>query len=184
MNQNYKEKSKCMVLKGEKMKRNISYVFSACCIFFFTVLIAPLADAKSEIISAKVVDYGIIELQTTASTEQPDDVIINQLATSTERIPAKIGTSFGIIFKVDGPPDGEFIDLTATWLFQKDGVKNPESGEFLHQATVPFKANIGKLSLQYATFDSANDLVPGNWVIEIWHQERKLCEKKFEVYMP
>lgn len=172
----------------EIMGKSISSTLIICCIFIFITSFVPPAAANPEIKSAEIVEFGIYRAHVVTShkTEYGAEATVNniELVNKTKRVPAQIGTWFGICFIINGYPEAEKVDLKIIWLLPESGIKNPESGQTFHKITTTTKAEIGKRKFNYMKFDNANDLVPGDWIIQIWHQDRKLAEKRFVVYMP
>jgi hypothetical protein len=97
-------------------------------------------------------------------------------------VAAKVGTQFGIEFRVDGKPPGDSITLHLVLAFPPQGIRNPNTGDMMHNAniTIP-NVKIGALCLLGYGFDNAWEIVPGVWTEQIWYQSRMLAERTFTV---
>jgi hypothetical protein len=94
----------------------------------------------------------------------------------------EVGTEFGIEFRIDGAPSGEAVTLYLAITFPPQGIRNPNTGEVMHTAKIAFpNMKIGDLSILGYGFDSAWEIVPGVWSLQIWYQNRMLAEKSFTV---
>lgn len=97
-------------------------------------------------------------------------------------VPAKVGTRFGIEFRLDGTPPGERATLHMVLTFPPQGIRNPNTGERLYNARIAFPdMKIGALCLLGYGFDNDWEIVPGVWTEQIWYQDRMLAERSFTV---
>jgi hypothetical protein len=97
-------------------------------------------------------------------------------------VPARVGTRFGIEFRVDGAPAGEGVTLYLALTFPPQGLRNPNTGAMLHGTRIAFPdVKIGALSLLGYGFDNAWEIVPGVWTEQIWYKDRMLTERTFTV---
>jgi hypothetical protein len=100
-------------------------------------------------------------------------------------IEGKVGTQFGIEFRIDGAPAGEAVTLHLALTFPAQGIRNPNTGETLHSAKIAFpNMKIGALCLLGYGFDNAWEIVPGVWTEQIWYRDRMLAERSFTVGKP
>ena len=100
-------------------------------------------------------------------------------------VDGKAGTQFGIEFRVDGAPEGDNVTVYLTLTFPPQGIRNPNTGETLHKTTIAFpNAKIGARCLIGYGFDSAWEIVPGQWSLQVWYQNRMLAERIFTVSKP
>lgn len=106
---------------------------------------------------------------------------------NTDRIPAAIGTRFGVGYRLRGSPAGSSVSVQAFWRFPALGLANPET----RTLTFEWKTPELQCPLEAAPFclmgyplQHAWELVPGQWTLEIWVEGKKLAERSFEVYLP
>ncbi len=103
----------------------------------------------------------------------------------TTEVAAKVGTQFGIEFRIDGKPAGDSVTLHMVLTFPPQEIRNPNTGDMMHTANIAFPAmKIGALCLLGYGFDNAWEIVPGVWTEQIWYQDRMLAERTFTVSKP
>jgi uncharacterized protein DUF3859 len=104
-----------------------------------------------------------------------------------DRIPAEIGTRFGIGYVLKGEPEGGIVEASALWRFPARGITNPETRTTLYEWRMPLRncpIERKPFCLIGYPLQHAWELVPGRWTIEVWAEGRKLAEKSFELYVP
>jgi hypothetical protein len=101
--------------------------------------------------------------------------------TSTPAVTAKVGTAFGVEFRVVGQPNNAKVKLRTVWQIPAPGITNPESGNVYRQNTVDFTATTGTIAVRGYRFDKAWEVVPGQWTLQIWQGDRKLLERSFTI---
>ena len=85
-------------------------------------------------------------------------------------------------FRIDGTPPGDGVTLYLALAFPPQGIRNPNTGNMLHAAKIAFpNMKIGALSVLGYGFDTAWEIVPGVWTVQIWYQDRMLAERTFTV---
>jgi hypothetical protein len=103
-------------------------------------------------------------------------------ASGSADVAGKVGTQFGIEFRIDGTPPGDGVTLYLALTFPPQGIRNPNTGNMLHAAKIAFpNLKIGALSVLGYGFDNAWEIVPGVWTEQIWYQDRMLAERTFTV---
>jgi hypothetical protein len=104
--------------------------------------------------------------------------------TTTRRIPARIGTSFGFRYRIVGSPVGEIVPLTEVILLPAEGVKSPPGRQpFTRDVTATY-AQLGQEGMAMFTFDYPWEMVAGIWTIQFWSGAKKIAEQSFEIYIP
>ena len=106
---------------------------------------------------------------------------------ATDRIPAELGTRFGIGFVLRGEPAGAKPEVYAIWHFPQRGLTNPQT----RTTTYVWRMDLRHCPIEREPYclvgyplQHAWELVPGTWRVEIWAEGRKLAEKSFELYVP
>jgi len=103
---------------------------------------------------------------------------------STE-VAGRVGTQFGIEFRLEGNPVGDSVTLHMVLKFPPKGIRNPNTGATMHTADIEFpNLKIGALCLLGYGFDNAWETLPGVWTEQIWYQDRMLAERTFTVSKP
>jgi len=101
---------------------------------------------------------------------------------SSDDVPGKPGTQFGIEFRIDGEPRGDDVTVYLLLIFPPQGIHNPNTGRTMYAAKVAFpNMKIGALCLVGYGFDNDWEIVPGQWTQQIWYQNKMLAERKFTV---
>ena len=97
-------------------------------------------------------------------------------------VAGKVGTQFGIEFRIDSAPAGDGVTLHLVLAFPPQGIRNPNTGDMMHAANIAFpNMKIGVLCVLGYGFDSAWEIVPGVWTEQIWYQDHMLAERTFTV---
>jgi len=100
-------------------------------------------------------------------------------------VAGKVGTQFGIEFRIDGAPAGDNVTLYLVLAFPPQGIRNPNTGDTMHAANIAFpNMKIGALCLLGYGFDNAWEIVPGVWKQQVWYQNHMLAERSFVVTKP
>jgi hypothetical protein len=108
-----------------------------------------------------------------------------RFVSSGQEVVGKIGTQFGIEFRIDGSPAGNAVTLHLVLTFPPHGIRNPNTGDMMHAANIAFpNMKIGALCVLGYGFDSAWEIVPGVWTEQIWYQDHMLAERTFTVSKP
>jgi Domain of unknown function (DUF3859) len=97
----------------------------------------------------------------------------NRLVTETSRIPARIGVKFGCHVVLQGSPAGELATFRAVLRLPAGAPKAQLSGSQSYA--------IGESGYVGYTFRRPDSVVRGEWMLQIWVEERKLAEKAFVV---
>lgn len=135
---------------------------------------------SQNIFDAETLDYGIctINLKETVSSDTTASGGYNVtegvvFTNKTTNIPAKKGISFGIKYVVNGEPEGSKIKLKVV------AIHPPIKGRTKSSAKVD--AKIGTWRADFYTFNESYELVAGEWIFKIYHNDKLLIEKAFMV---
>ncbi len=108
-----------------------------------------------------------------------------QLVETTERIPLIRGAQMYLQYRIKPFPD------QPAWVDLRQVLKHPEmtlpDGSVSTGADIPFKSRVSvNQSIGYIGygFDEDYELVEGDWVFEVWYQDKKLLEQTFTTYWP
>ena len=166
-------------------------------VVFFVLSISSTSIA-AEVFGIEIQEWGIYDIKgiekkglAPGTPVLLDDIKLMKL---TYKIPARLGTSFGLKFYVNGHPPGAQVYITERWLFPYPGVKHPKTGKLTHYYDQTELAPIGHIMqgnyltvwsiAAIQTFSQESDLVPGEWKLQLWYGGKKLKEKTFTVYKP
>lgn len=101
----------------------------------------------------------------------------------TKEIPAVLGTNFGFKYAVNTTPRGQNMRVKSVIRFPAPGLKAP--GGKVYTESVEYKdIKIGKPDLHGFGFDEPWEIVPGDWVFEVWYRDTRMIRKTFTVTSP
>jgi hypothetical protein len=150
-----------------------------------------VADPMPTVTGITITKAGTYTAQTTSaparSGQQSPTRTVGTLAdwrfvSDSTDVPGKVGTQFGIEFRIDGAPAGDGVTLYLALTFPPQGIRNPNTGETMHDTRIAFpNVKIGTLSVLGYGFDNEWETVPGVWTEQIWYQNRVLAERSFTV---
>jgi hypothetical protein len=156
-------------------------------IVFLIVVCGTIANA-ADISKIKILEYGIFEAQQTRSVEARDTSsgvisLLNniKLVKETNTIFADIGTRFGIRYSVEGDINGANVEISVKVLHPR--MVNPSNNKELTLDQWTIYKEIGKNGYSGWTFDHSWELVPGDWIIQLWCADRKLAEQSFTIFL-
>ena len=164
-------------------------------VVFFVVSISS-ASIAAEVYGIKIQEWGIYDIEKVKGLAPGTSVFVDdiKLLKLTYKIPARLGTSFGLKYSINGHPPGAKVYITHRWLFPYPGVKHPETGKLTHYYDETVPTPIGRTMqgnylivwsiAAIQKFTEASDLVPGEWKLQLWHGRKKLKEKTFTIYEP
>jgi len=149
----------------------------------------PSLSMAAEVSGGEIVEYGRAVAEVERRVEEKGSVtgyrtIIKNVnvVEQTNRIPATIGTRFGMSYRITGSPEGYGIKLTKK--MRLPGLKDPKAGKVIYSSEYELERPIGRLLYTGYTFEEEWECVPGEWTIEFWYGGKKLAEKTFTVYRP
>src|SRR5262249_59104332 len=130
-----------------------------------------IVDDKSSFTEIRIVSTGIV----------PPTV-------NSDQIPAILNSRFGFGFVLSGTPTdagAKLVKLRFVRNFPADGIADPKTGERRLRERGEYNFDISQ-SENFCgyIFDRDEELVPGQWSLEVWHGNRKLVEKSFTVFKP
>jgi len=102
---------------------------------------------------------------------------------TTTTIPARIGISFGVRYKIVGEPDNAEVTLRKVISFPPPGLQ-PSRGKIMPQSESKVETMIGETAADLYTLEDNFELVPGVWTVELWDGERKLLTQSFTLEKP
>jgi hypothetical protein len=100
------------------------------------------------------------------------------------RVDAQLGIRFGFQYQLVGSPAGREVRLRGVWHIPAPGITNPANGNVHRESTREFTAVIGDTQIHGYGFDQPWEIVEGDWVLEIWHGERRLASRTYSVKLP
>lgn len=159
---------------------------------FLLLLLFPLVANPANVLipAAEIVGYGLFEAihgkQETGygRSALPADSVTNVRFTEfTEEIPGVLKTGFGVQYKVNSGPRGRPFPVTSVIKFPEGGLQVP-GGRHYTESRENLKIPMGSKTFYGYTFDEPWEIVPGDWVFEVWHRDTRIIHKTFTVVVP
>jgi hypothetical protein len=153
------------------------------------LVIASIECAASDIVisAIEILGYGTVEFRSgkTRLGHSKESIPVDgiegvRFLDVTSDIPGVLGTEFGLQYRVNSTPKGRPFEVTSIILFPEGGLTD-EKGKVYKQATETFSIALGERTFYGYGFDEPWEIVPGKWVIQIWHNKSRLVQKTFNV---
>ena len=143
--------------------------------------------------TGKIIQHGLYKLLRSGGVvDDPDTntgkVIakpVLQQVNSSERIPLIKGAQMYLQYRIKPLPD------RPAWVDLRQVLKHPEmalpDGSVSTGSNIPFKSKVNSnQSIGYIGygFDEDYELVEGDWVFEVWYQDKKMLKQTFTTYWP
>ena len=106
---------------------------------------------------------------------------IRRFFSRTPAVNAQKGTAFGMTVRPVGEPKGAEVTLRWVWRAPRPGVMDMKTGKYSRRITEEAPAKIGEETQRTYEFKEANDIVLGNWRVEVWNGMRRLAVRRFAV---
>ncbi len=155
-----------------------------------TVALTARAETDVQIRAAEIVGYGIFESKTTSRAAgfrsmapAADAVKGVRFTRFTNEIPGELGTGFGFQYVINSSPRGGRLSVTNIIRFPGEGLKQP-GGRAYTVSEEDREIRIGERDFYGYAFDEAWEIIPGDWVFEVWHDDARLIRKTFTVVEP
>lgn len=136
----------------------------------------------------QILNYGRYSAQTDSEISQDDAQtklsLLSELKLKqkTTRIPAEVGSRFGVEVELQGRPLGEKIPLRV--IVEHPRIINPKTGESAHSVSWSLYPRLGDIIYAGWEFIADYECVPGQWTIRLEQDKRRLAEQDFLVFVP
>jgi hypothetical protein len=137
---------------------------------------AAVAAGPARAQSAKVERIDVLE------SGQYTGITLPKFVDTSLRVPGKVGTRFGLRIRVVGRPADAHVTLREIWRLPRPGARDPSTGRNYLEVTTDFQARMSEAFVRGYSFDQAWQIVPGEWLIEIWDGVRKMHSHRFTVF--
>ncbi|MBB6341726.1 hypothetical protein HNP49_001894 [Pseudomonas fluvialis] len=150
--------------------------FKAATLLAISLISTPLL---AEVQVQGEIEYGIFQSQV-QDFEPGQRVLTNQQQAieTTQVIPAKLGTKFGLRYQLAGKRKG---DQPLTLLYLTPGVVTPDGlrhDKFVVQQEMAEAAVADVMAYEFSEY---HEVVPGEWHFLVFQGDRKLVEQRFMV---
>jgi hypothetical protein len=106
---------------------------------------------------------------------------IRQRFSRTPAMMAQVGSSFGMTVRPVGEPEGAEVALRWVWKAPRPIGKDQKTGKLVRQISEEAPAKIGGEAQKSFEFRSEEQLVKGNWRVEVWNGRRRLAVRRFAI---
>lgn len=137
--------------------------------------------------AAEITGYGIFEARNEgtqrgfrSNAPAADGVTSVRFTEFTNDIPARLGTNFGFQYVINSTPRGATMHVTNVIRFPGEGLQQP-NGRTWKESREDAPIKIGQRQFYGYGFDEAWEVVPGEWVFEVWHKDARIIRKTFNV---
>lgn len=154
------------------------------------ILLCPPASRATDvkIRAAEVVAYGLFEAtrdhrftsRFRPNAPAADSVSNIRFVEFTHDIPPTLGAQFGFQYIINSMPKGGRMKVEQVIRFPGNGLQQP-GGRLYKESREKLTAKIGEPNFYGYGFDEAWEIVPGQWVFEVWHKDARLVRKAFNV---
>jgi len=171
------------------MKRGAIHLISLFCLILAFFLEDAATSIPPKVEDIEIIQYGIFEAVEIRKMEAEGTAVgtihlvrESRHAKETDNIPGTIGTRFGICYIVRGRPKEEKVVLLVKVLHP--ATKNPKTQVTRIIDQWKSYKKIGHVHCSGWKFEYDWEIVPGQWIIQLSYEGRKLAEKTFTVYKP
>ncbi len=161
------------------MKKAATLIFC-----FFAVLVAT-CSANGEIYRIEILGFGTYEFlakKSVSDGEMPWQrrslVLPRIINEGKDVIEGRVGVYFGFHYTIIGEPIGAPVTLRTVVIFPSPGLTNA-AGKVASNSVYVVARTIGETYSVGYGFDEAGEILPGKWIIQLWHEDEMLAEKSF-----
>ncbi|PKN07275.1 MAG: hypothetical protein CVU73_13560 [Deltaproteobacteria bacterium HGW-Deltaproteobacteria-8] len=151
-----------------------------------TAALKAAEAAKPKITGIKVLGFGVYtstvekrEKSATVADGIKDRARDFKLVRKSTLVDARLGTSIGMTYVLRGTPKGAAVNLEV--VVNHPAVVNPTTKEAMTRSSATFERILGQPEHSVWSFDAPEDLVPGEYVIELVSEGKVLAHKVFLV---
>ena len=106
---------------------------------------------------------------------------IRERFSRTPAVTGQIGTKFNMTVRPVGQPEGAEVVLRWVWRAPRPIAKDGRTGKAARQIVEEASAKIGSETQKSLEFRSEEQLVKGNWRVEVWNGRRRLAVRRFAI---
>lgn len=164
----------------------LRYIFA----LFWGLLSFPCGaqqPADFTVSATEIQGYGLFEISSSArhtgfsrSAVAADAVRGVRFTNFTNEVPPVLKTNFGFQYTINSTPRGQRIPIRSVIHFPEPGLQRPD-GKIYKQSVENKQIRLGRSELHGYGFDEPWEIVPGEWVFEVWHRDARLIRKVFVV---
>ncbi|MDB5150331.1 MAG: hypothetical protein JWQ57_4351 [Mucilaginibacter sp.] len=179
----------------------VNYYFSLTLIFYkmikplslsfiaFLLLANTHTNAQLTVHKFKIteISYGIYTSKTILKEAMAESPTGNHnytdtsiLVKKTQKIPAKSGIEFGAEYRLSGEQN-DTARIEIEWIFPSE-MQDPAKGTKYKSIKYPLFIPANMVNNSSYTLENDYEIIKGNWVLNIYYDDKILYSKKFELY--
>ncbi|WP_338759178.1 DUF3859 domain-containing protein [Massilia sp. METH4] len=164
-----------MLSKANTEISTYAVLFGICLSIGGASTLAPAADLL-KIVGQQEIWSGVYE-------GELDWFHVPRLLKQTDHVPGRLGISFGTYFTLQTEPAnaGGIVRLSYKTIFPAPGMRDPRTGETTREIEGVTECILGKACLAGYTFDTPNEILPGEWRLVVSFRNEELLSKSFTV---
>ncbi len=154
--------------------------------YSIAVDLVPIGSDNAEtttLSDATILNFGIYEKNIVDEAKSPIDgsnIVFELLGNQTDLIPAKIKTTFGFRYVLNGKPKGAAVKIRTAYTFPT--MTNPTTGKVSIREEAWRLEPIGNKQIGiFWKFTEPWEVLPGKWTLSLYDDQRLLIEKTFTV---
>ena len=94
------------------------------------------------------------------------------------RTGVQVGTTFTMVVRPVGQPEGAEVALRFVWRTPRPGIKDAKTGKVTREVAEETTAKLGEETQKTFEFRSEEQIVMGTWRAEVWNARRKLATRR------
>jgi hypothetical protein len=106
---------------------------------------------------------------------------LRQQFSRTPAVIGQVGTRFDMTVRPVGQPDGAEVMLRWVWRAPRPIGRDDKTGKAAREIVEQGTAKIGSQTQKSFEFRSPEQLVKGNWRVEVWNGSRRLALRRFAI---
>ncbi len=154
------------------------------------LIVSQMSHAEVVVRAAEITAFGVFteygkqfERGYNAAGPGTDSVEYVRFVDFSSTIPGELGTSFGIQYVIHSTPKGKPFKVKAVIIYPGEGLVTP-AGDVYKTSSEKMTIKLGEKNFYGFGFDEAWEIIPGEWIFQIHHNDALLAQKKLTVLPP
>ncbi len=164
--------------------------FTTLLVLSLTALFGCSKAPETANIQGRVLGYGILEAANASTNVAPGLAQATNAASlpptisvTTNRIPAKLGLSFGMLYEVSGfKTNTDVVELVTLTRFPTMAFPDKTTANTFTRLTKSPVRNGRTWGISAFTFEQPVELVPGEWQLVVGYGNKTVAQQSFSVY--
>jgi hypothetical protein len=155
--------------------------------FFLSLLLCACAERTKQVkpisLEVKELDSGIGYSRTIHKEHMPESPSSQrafsddfQIVEQSDTVPARLEQKFGVIFQMNSDID-QLLEVEQVWIFPSP-IRLADGREY-KEVRYEISKPTNEPTYSFYELESQYELVKGEWIYQMFYQEKKIFEKKF-----